>query len=130
MALLLFSTKCTHSVKILNFINKEPQLKSVVRLHDIGIHGVPDQLRNRIKSVPTLITNTNQILIGAEVLNWLQSLIPPAELINCNIGGCCSMASLMDNDDIGDYFDLGNYGQSLQPAMTPELEEKISKKVT
>jgi hypothetical protein len=130
MALLLFSTKCTHSVKILNFINKEPQLKSVVRLHDIGIHGVPNQVRGRIKNVPALVTNTNQILIGAEVLTWLQSLIPPAELVNCNIRGSCSMSSLMDDDETGDYFDLVNYGQSLQPVMTPELEEKISKKVT
>jgi hypothetical protein len=130
MALLLFSTKCSHSNDILKFINKEPQLKSIVRLHDIGVHGVPAQLRDHVKSVPTLVTNKNQILVGSEVKNWLQSLIPPAEFVNCNLtDGYCSMASLADDDDVGNFFDLGNYGQSLQPFMTPELQEKISKKV-
>lgn len=129
MALLLFSTKCSHSVDILKFINKEPQLKSVIRLHDIGIHGVPPQLRSQVKSVPALVTNNNQILIGSEVRNWLQSIIPAAEFVNCNLNGYCSMSSLADDDDVGSFFDLGNYGQSLQPYMTPELQEKISKKV-
>ena len=134
MALLLFSTKCNHSMEIIEFMNKEPQLKSVVRVHDVGINGIPDHLRGHVKSVPTLVTNKNQILVGKEVRNWLESLIPPAELANCNLrsyGGNCSMSDFGGNDnDTGDYFDLSDYGKSLQPAMTPEMQERISKKVT
>ena len=134
MALLLFSTKCSHSMDIINFMNKEPQLKSIVRIHDIGINGIPTHLRGHVKSVPTLVTNKNQVLIGKEVRNWLESLIPPAEFVNCNLRsyGNCSMSEFGDgeNNDTGDYFDLSDYGKSLQPAITPDLQEKISKKVT
>ena len=33
------------------------------------------------------------------------------------------MSSIDGNDDDGDFFSLDSYGVSLQPAMTPELEE-------
>ena len=40
------------------------------------------------------------------------------------------MTSLDGNDKDANMFYLDNYGQSLQPAMTKELEEKISRDVS
>ena len=108
-------------------------LKSIVRIHDVCIHGIPSQFYGHVKSVPTLITNKNQILVGKDVRTWLESLIPPTELANCNLrsNGSCSMSEFEgENNETGDFFDLDDYGKSLQPALTPELQERISKKVT
>lgn len=132
MALLFHSvSKCSHSKDIVDFINKEPQLQSIVRLHDVGIHGVPYQYRQYIKSVPTIITNKNQILVGKEAHNWLASLIPPPELTNCNLNnGFCSIMSCLDESQNDDgFFSLDQYGQSLQPVITPEIQAKINKKL-
>jgi hypothetical protein len=48
--------------------------------------------------------------------------------VACDLAGRCSVAALDGTDD-DSIFDLSNYGQSLQPAMTPELQAKISKSV-
>jgi len=116
---------------VIEFIKKESQLQSIVRLHDVGVHGVPAQYRSYIKSVPSLITNKNQILNGGEVRNWLASLIPPPEITHCSLGGggACLMTGLENDEGTGDFFSLDSYGQSLQPPMTPELQAKISKKL-
>jgi hypothetical protein len=47
------------------------------------------------------------------------------------IGGMgCSMTTLDGKDNNSDMFRLDDYGQSLQPAMTKELEEKIGRDVS
>ena len=40
------------------------------------------------------------------------------------------MTTLDGDDNDADIFTLDNYGQSLQPAMTRELEEKINRDVS
>ena len=131
MALLLFSNKCQHSKNVLEFLNKNSTVKSVVQLYDVTIHGVPHQLNGKVHSVPTLVTKSGEIKVGKEVIVWLQSLIPPPEITQCQlVGGCCGMASFGNETIEDNFFDLSNYGQSLQPTMTPELESKISRNVT
>jgi hypothetical protein len=44
------------------------------------------------------------------------------------LGGRATWTSI-EGEDEGNLFDLGRYGQSLQPAMTPELQAKIGKSV-
>ena len=45
------------------------------------------------------------------------------------LGGTCTMTTLDSNDNDTDIFSLDNYGQSLQPAMTRDLEDKINRDV-
>lgn len=131
MSLLIYSNKCQHSKNILDFLNKNIQLKQVTRLHCVDTHGLPPQYSQHVRSVPTIITHKNQILVGKDCKNWLQSLLPPEEISHCTIGGGCGFGacSLDGNESTEGFFALDNYGVSLQPAMTPELEAKINKKV-
>jgi hypothetical protein len=132
-ALLVFSPKCKHSIEILNFIESAPQLKQLVQFHDVSTRGVPPQYSRQITRVPTMLTKNGKILVGQEIKAWLQSLLPNT-FTNCDLNSCKNfgggLASLDGSDDSGGIFMLENYGQSLQPAMTPELQSKISKPVT
>ena len=132
-ALLVFSPKCKHSIEILNYVESAPQLKQLVQFHDVSTRGVPQQYARQITRVPTMLTKNGKILVGQEIKAWLQSLLPNS-FVNCDLNSCRnfggSLASLDGSEDSGDIFLLENYGQSLQPAMTPELQSKISKPVT
>jgi hypothetical protein len=136
MALLVYSNRCQHSADILKFLDKTPQVKQIIQLHDVNVQGVPSQYQNKITRVPTLLTKNGKILVGAEVKNWLQSLIPNTEYEHHSLceGLSSTMSSLSgaeigDGEGGGDLFQLSDYGQSLQPAMTQDLQDKISKKV-
>jgi hypothetical protein len=130
MALLIYSTKCKHSMEILSYVNETPQLKQIVRLHDVNQFGIPQQYKGKINRVPTLLTQNGKMLVGNEVRQWLSSLLPPQELLTCDVYGKCRGLSALDGTEDDDFYDLGNYGQSLQPAMTPELQAKISRSVS
>ena len=129
MALLLHSQKCTYSREIIEYIQGNEHLKQLVRYHDVNRQGIPQQYREKITRVPTMLTTNGKLLVGAEIKQWLESLLPPEEIETCMLGGGCGFASSLDGDDDGSMFSLGNYGQSLQPAMTAELKSKIDRKV-
>ena len=128
MALLIYSTKCKHSMDIVTFISETPQLKQIVKLHNVNQFGIPPQYQGKITSVPTMLTQNGKLLVGSEVRQWLTSLLPVQELTTCDVYGKCNMSSL-DGSEGDDFFELNNYGQSLQPAMTPEIQAKISRSV-
>ena len=129
--ILVFSPKCQHSLEILRYLDANPQLKQIVQMHDVSQLGVPPQYARQINRVPTLLTKNNQVLVGKEVRTWLESLLPN-NLVNCELRGKgCSFSSFDGTeDDDGDFFELNSYGRPLQPAMTPELQAKIGKKVS
>ena len=132
-ALLVFSPKCNHSIEILNFLESSPQLKQMVQLHDVNRLGIPAQYSRQINRVPTMLTKNGKILVGKEIRSWLESLLPATftscDLYSCkNFGGGLASLDGSENDDA--IFSLDNYGQSLQPAMTKELQDKINKKVS
>lgn len=128
-ALLVYSNKCNHCIDIINFINQHKQLAQLVKFHDVNTLGVPSQYADKINRVPTLLTTNGKILVGNEVKQWLQSLLPN-ELTNHQLGGFgLGVCSLEGDEDDGDIFALNNYGQSLQPALTPELQAKINQSV-
>jgi len=137
MALLVYSPKCNHSKDIINFLESNPPVKQLVQFHNVNQFGIPSQYAKKITRVPTLLTKNGKILVGNEVKNWLQSLMPNNGDFEhqslCGGGGFSSTMSSFGGEMMGegggDLFELDNYGQSLQPAMTPELEAKISKKV-
>ena len=122
MSVLVISDKCKHSLDMLRFIQQHPVLQSMVRLHDVK-NGVP----KRVTRVPTLLTSDGQVLVGGEVKSWLESMLPStfSEYDSCSLG----MSTLDNSEGDSNYFPLDMYGQSLQPAMTPELELKINKKI-
>jgi hypothetical protein len=103
-------------MEIIEYINSKSQLKQLVNYHNVNTQGIPPAYRNKITRVPTLLTKNSKILVGNEIKNWLESLLPNKEVEHCGIGN--------------DLFSLDNYGQALQPAITRELEEKINRDVS
>jgi len=117
-------------MEVIDYVNKHPQLQQLVHYHNINTQGIPPAYRNKISRVPTMLTKNGKILVGNEIKNWLDSLLPNKEVTNCGFGGACSMTTLDGEDNDTDMFSLDNYGQSLQPAMSRELEEKINRDVS
>lgn len=131
MSLLIYSPRCKHSMDVIEYINKHQQLKQLVHYHNINTQGVPANYRNKISRVPTMLTKNGKILVGNEIKNWLDSLLPKKDIECGGIGGMgCSMSTLDGKDNNSDMFTLDQYGRSLQPAITPELQEKISRDVS
>ena len=129
-ALLIYSNRCDYCKDIINFINQNQQLKQLVNFHDVNVMGIPPQYANKINRVPTMLTKNGKLLVGNEVKQWLQSLLPN-DIVNCPLGGCgIGSWSLEGEEDEDSMFSLNNYGQSLQPAMSPELQNKINQQVT
>ena len=130
MSLLIYSPRCKHSMEVIEYIGKHLQLKQLVHLHNVNTQGIPSNYKNKINRVPTMLTKNGKILVGNEIKNWLDSLLPRREIEHGVFGGGCSMTTLDGNDKDSNMFYLDSYGQSLQPAMTKELEEKINRDVT
>jgi hypothetical protein len=116
---------------IIQYIDKQPQLKQLVHYHNVNTQGVPNQYRSKINRVPTMLTKNGKILVGNEIKNWLDSLLPKKDVEHAGFGGgFTSMTALDGSGRDPNMFYLDNYGQSLQPAMTKELEEKINRDVS
>ena len=130
MSLLIYSPRCKHSMEVIEYINKHSQLKTLVSYHNVNTQGIPPAYRNKINRVPTMLTKNGKILVGAEIKNWLDSLLPNKEVTNWSFGGRCSMTGLDDEENDSEIFSLDSYGQSLQPAMTAELQDKINRDVS
>jgi hypothetical protein len=128
MALLIYSPKCKYSSEILEFVDKTPSLKNLVTYHDISARGIPPNYRDKITRVPTMITKNGKFLVGSEVKQWLASIVPDT-WESAGFGGGVGLSSIADSSGGGDFFELDSYGQSLQPALTPELEAKINRDV-
>lgn len=127
-ALLIYSTKCQRCVDIIQYIQSKPQLANIIRYHDVNQLGIPGEYRDKIASVPVMITKDRKLLNGKQqIMTWVSSLLP-CEVTHQTMGKGIGMSSLGGGDD-GNHFNLSSYGEPLQPAMTPELEAKISKKV-
>ena len=129
MSLLVYSPRCKHSMEIVEYVNRHTQLKQIVHYHNVNTQGVPPAYHNKITRVPTMLTKNGKILVGNEIKNWLESLLPAKDVEHCGLGGACTTTTLDSNDNDTDIFSLDNYGQSLQPAMTRDLEDKINRDV-
>ena len=127
MSLLIYSPQCSHSLDIINYIQKNENLKQIVSYHNINKLGIPPQFKSKISRVPTLLTKNGKLLVGNEIKNWLESLLPVKELEMAGFG-TCAMTTL-EGESTDDMFGIDSYGVSLQPPMTSELEEKISRSV-
>jgi len=115
---------------VIEYINHHQQLKQLVRYHNVNTQGIPPSYKNKINRVPTMLTQNGKILVGNEIKNWLDSLLPPKEVVHSPIGGFgCGMTTLDGDAPTTEIFALNDYGRSLQPPMTKELEEKISRDV-
>ncbi len=131
MSLLIYSPRCKHSMDLVQYINSDKQLKQLVQYHNVNTMGIPSEYAGKITRVPTMLTKNGKILVGNEIKNWLESLLPKKDIEHGGFGSSiCSMSTLDGNDRDSGHFYLDNYGQSLQPAMTKELEEKISRDVS
>jgi hypothetical protein len=110
---------------IMQYIKSQPSLLEIVRFHNVTSQGVPSK---KITKVPTLVTNDGVMKVGGEVKAWLQSMIP-AEFESWDAPA--SFVTNLDGTDAAqNMFELDRYGETLQPRLTPELEEKIAMSVT
>jgi len=128
MSLLIYSPKCSHSLDLIDYIKRQPQLSQLVGYHNINVKGIPPQYKHKITRVPTMLTKNGKFLVGNEIRNWLESLLPVDEIETCGFGGCAM--TTFDGETNADIFNLDDYGRTLQPAMTPDLEEKINRDVS
>jgi len=90
--------------------------------------GIPPKYKNKITRVPTMLTKNGKILVGNEIKNWLESLLPAKELESCDFGNC--VMTTLDGESNQDMFGLEDYGRTLQPPMTKELQDKINQTVS
>lgn len=123
MALLVYSDKCKWSQEIIVFIKSQPALIEIVRFHNVTTQGVPSK---KITRVPTLVTNDGDMKVGSDVKTWLTSMIP-CEFESWDESG--TLCTNIDGSDAPGMFELESYGASLQPTITPDLEQKISSSV-
>jgi hypothetical protein len=126
MALLIYSKRCNKCNDVLTWLESNKQVSQIVRLHDVNANGIPPKYAKKIKAVPTMLTENGKLLVGSEVKAWLISIAPVEEPANYCIGGKCNVYGLDDNLDDGDIFNIDKYGESIQPAITPELSERIN----
>jgi hypothetical protein len=126
MALLIHSNRCLICRDILTWLQENKQVAQIIRLHDVNVKGIPPQYKNKIKVVPSLLTQNGKFLVGSEVKAWLKSMAPTKELDNFCFGSKCNVYGLDEDEDGDDIFCIDNYGQSIQPPITKELDERIN----
>ena len=80
MSLLIYSPRCKHSMELVEYINGQKQLKQLVNYHNVNTQGIPKQYTNKINRVPTMLTKNGKILVGNEIKNWLDSLLPKKDV--------------------------------------------------
>ena len=131
MSLLIYSPRCKHSMSLVEYINDNKQLKQLIHYHNVNTQGIPREYTNKIDRVPTMLTKNGKILVGNEIKNWLESLLPKKDIEHGGfVSTISSMTAIDGSDKDSSLFFLDNYGQSLQHAMTKELEEKINRDVS
>jgi len=104
-------------MELITFLNSQPQMKARVQFHDVTRMGIPQSYRNQITRTPTLITRSGQIIIGGDIKNHLWTVVP-------------DQYSGYSNDDDDDYFDIQRNEMPYVPVMTPELQAKMTRRVT
>jgi len=124
--ILVFSPRCRFSMQLFQFIEANPQVAYMTQFHNVDVHGIPQQYSGYITRVPTLLTRNGKFLVGGEIKNWFESVLPSG-LDSFNVGS--TQLATLDGMDDDNYFDLRKYGQSLEAPMTPELAAKINSKV-
>lgn len=123
MTLLVYSENCKYCGELIAFIRSQTVLLNLVRFHNINKQGVP----NGLTRVPALITTDGATVIGGEVKNYLESLLPTTiESTNLNSR---VVTSSLDGTSGDNYFKFDSHGASLAPPMTKDLEEKINRNV-
>ena len=93
MSLLIYSPRCKFSMEVIEYIKKHHQLKQLVHYHNINTQGIPASYKSKITRVPTMLTQNGKILVGNEIRNWLDSLLPTKEISN-EMLGCMGLPCL------------------------------------
>jgi hypothetical protein len=123
MALLVYSDKCKFSGQIIEYIKTQPTLNEIIRYHNISTLGVPSK---KITMVPTLVTNEGEMKVGGDVKKWLEKMVP----FEFDSWDPRPSVSNIDGTEEPTLFEFDNFGQQLQPDISPELEAKISQNIT
>ncbi len=124
MVLLIYSERCKYCNELIMYIRSQPAFLTLIRFHNVNTSGVP----NGLTRVPTLITDDGVSVVGGDIRNYLEGLLP-TNIESANIGLGISSTHLDGTMDFDNFFTNDAFGASLAPPMTPELEEKIKRNV-
>jgi len=105
MATLVYSLKCQNCKIVVDFIKEHQELQSIITYHNID-DGIPDY----IKSVPSLVTNDNKMLVGKNAIIDL-------------------FKTMVKKEPIG-YSYKSMYSAALaKPRKPPEMSEEFKRKI-
>lgn len=117
MNTLIYSERCSHCKELLEFIDSNNELQQVTRFHDVNRSGVP----RGVTRVPTLVKMDGTVLVGRDISEYFESIIVPT----CE-GASSNFGTTIDGSQTEEgIFSIDNYGASLAPRMTKDLEAKI-----
>jgi hypothetical protein len=123
MGTLVYSSRnCKYSTEMVSIVRQNPSLSAAVKFHDVITQGVP----KGISRVPTLVTG-NGVYVGKDISDYFESLLPSeAEPFKF----CSTLGTTMDGtSDNGSFFDIQQFGSKLEPVISKELQDRISKNV-
>jgi len=124
-SVLIISERCEYCTQTLQFIQDNPILIPLIKIHNIDIHGVPKGVAE-LKRVPSILSSDGKLHVGLECIRWLEMNVPSS------FGAFeYSAGSNYDEpfDGVGDGFPLDSYGISLSPMITPSIQRKIDKPI-
>jgi hypothetical protein len=67
------STRCAHSKKLLDIVQRAPQLKAAFLLVDVDL--MPPQHREKLSYVPTLVMSDGSVMVGAQAVQWASKYV-------------------------------------------------------
>lgn len=125
-AVFVFSPRCNYCNELYGILKQTPFLDQI-QMHNVHEKPIPNEYKDMLKSVPAIVTREGNLLMGEEAKRWATDLIP-SEIESFTRR---MFASFDGNPNlVPGLFDLESYGTSLAPPMTPEIEQKISRKLT
>tara|TARA_R110002074_G_scaffold276009_3_gene447425 strand:- start:554 stop:949 length:396 start_codon:yes stop_codon:yes gene_type:complete len=120
--------RCKHCTKLLDIVDKNKALQSVLTFHDVNKGPIPPQLKPYITTVPSMFTKDQKVLTGKEIFDWVGTMIKPKD--DGFTGWDSGFGAGLDGDDgDGGLFDLDGYGVALKPEISEDLQSRIDKDV-
>jgi len=126
--ILFFSQSCIHCQQCISLLTPENPASEKVIFFDVGVSALPKSYEKIVSRVPTLVKTDGNVLKGKDVRMWILNQIPSKIEY---LGNFEEFAPFGSNGTMptSRFSSLEDQNMSLAAEMTPELEEKINRKV-